>query len=64
MKTEVEKLEFKGVKLFQDLNYEKVAEIAEIKRIEIKLEALKTSKTISNVFKKLINPKKYLYLIL
>ena len=64
LKTELEEWEFKSVKLLKDLNYEKGAETAEIKRVEIKLEALKTSKTVVNVFKKLIIPKKYLYLIL
>ena len=62
LKTEV--WEFESVKLLQDLNYEKGAEIAEIKRIAIKPEALKTSKTIINVFEKLIIPGKYLYVIL
>ena len=38
LKTEVEEWDFKSVKLFQDLNYEKGAEIAEIKSIEIKLK--------------------------
>ena len=42
---------------------QKGAEIAEIKRIEIKLEALKASKIIINAFKKLIISKKYLHLI-
>ena len=64
LKAEVEEWAFKSVKLLQDLNYEKGAEIAEVKRIEIKLEALKTSKAIINAFKKLIIPKKYLHLIL
>ena len=64
LKTEVEEWEFKSVKLLQDLNYEKGVEIAEIKRIAIKLEALKTSKTIINVFEKLSIPGKYLYVIL
>ena len=50
LKTEVE--EFKSVKLLQDLNYEKDAEIDEIRRIEIRLKALRISKTIINAFKK------------
>ena len=45
------------VKLLQDLNYEKDAEIAEIRRIEIRLKTLRISKTIINAFKKLIIPK-------
>ena len=61
LKTEVEEWEFKSVKL---LHYEKGAEIAEIKRIEIKLEALRTLKTIIKAFKKFVIPKKYLHLIL
>ena len=64
LKSEVEEREFKSVKLLKDLNYEKGAEIAEIKRIEIRLEPLKKSKTIINAFKKLIFSKKYLYLLL
>ena len=38
LKIEVEEWEFKSVKLFQDLCYEKGAEIAEIKSIEIKIK--------------------------
>ena len=57
LKTEVEEWEFKSVKLLQDLNYEKDAEIAEIRRIEIRLKALRISKRIINAFKKLIIPK-------
>ena len=38
LKIEVEEWEFKSVKLFQDLYYEKGAEIAEIKSIEIKIK--------------------------
>ena len=64
LKTEVEEWEFKSVQLLQDLDYEKSVEIARIARIEIRLEALGTSKTIINAFKKLINPKEYLYLVL
>ena len=51
LKTEVEEWKFESVKLLQNLNYGKGAEIAEIKRKEIKLEALKTSKTTINAFK-------------
>ena len=48
LKTEVEEWEFENIKLLQDLNNEKSAEIFEIIRIEKRLEALKTSKTIIN----------------
>ena len=44
LKTEVEEWEFKSVKLLQDLNYKNCTEIAEIKRIEMKLQALKHQK--------------------
>ena len=64
LKTEIKEIkewELKSAKLLEDLNFEKGVEIT---RIEIRLETLGISKTAINAIKKLIIPKKYLYLIL
>ena len=59
LKKEVEEWEFKCVKILQDSNYEKHDEIAEIAKIEIRLEKLGISKESNDAFKKLIIPKEY-----
>ena len=64
LKEESKEWEFKSVKMLQDLNYVKNDEIAEIAKIELKLQRLGVSKKSINFFKKSIIPKKHLHLVL
>ena len=58
------KCEVKGAKTLQYLNYEKNVEIVAVAKIELKLQRLGASRKSINFFKKSINSKKHLHLVL
>ena len=63
LKEEVDVWEVKCVKKLQELNYKKYDEVADIAKIELKLQRLRISKKLINFLKKSIITKNYLHLV-